>query len=117
MLIVRVNSPEGDALAAAITAAAATVNPVLGGAVGGQVLKQIGVYALDEYLRDGRAKRRSLQCKLWRWYRTTYLPNNRKAQHNTRLERTRHPRASLPSCLGEPLQRSGSRLGHFFFWR
>lgn len=36
--------------------------------------KQIGVYALDEYLLDGRANRRALQRKLWRWYRTTYLP-------------------------------------------
>ena len=36
--------------------------------------KQIGVYALDEYLLDHRANRRALQRKLWRWYRTTYLP-------------------------------------------
>jgi len=39
-----------------------------------QVLhKQIGVYALDEYLHDRRANRHTLQRKLWRWYRTTYL--------------------------------------------
>jgi len=36
--------------------------------------KQIGVYALDEYLLDARANPRALQRKLWRWYRTTYLP-------------------------------------------
>ena len=36
--------------------------------------KQIGVYALDEYLLDRRANRRTLQRKFWRWYRTTYLP-------------------------------------------
>jgi hypothetical protein len=36
--------------------------------------KQIGVYALDEYLLDSRANPRALQRKLWRWYRTTYLP-------------------------------------------
>lgn len=56
--------------------------------------KQIGVYALDEYLRDGLANRRNLQRKLWLWYRTIYLTNKRKAQHNTRLEQTRHERAS-----------------------
>ena len=36
--------------------------------------KQIGVYAVDEYLHDHPANRRTLQRKLWRWYRTTYLP-------------------------------------------
>jgi hypothetical protein len=40
--------------------------------------KQIGVYALDEYLLDSRANPRALQVKLWRWYRTTYLPALRK---------------------------------------
>ena len=40
--------------------------------------KQIGVYALDEYLHDRPANRRTLQRKLWRWYRTTYLPSVRK---------------------------------------
>jgi hypothetical protein len=39
--------------------------------------KQIGVYALDEYLHDRRANRRTLQRKLWRWFRTTYLPSVR----------------------------------------
>ena len=34
--------------------------------------KQIGVYALDEYLHDRRGNRGTLQRKLWRWYRTTY---------------------------------------------
>ena len=28
------------------------------------------------------------------------------APHNTRLERTRHARASLLSCVGEPLKRN-----------
>jgi hypothetical protein len=37
--------------------------------------KQIGVYARDEYLHDRPANRRILQRKLWRWYRTTYLPS------------------------------------------
>jgi len=36
--------------------------------------KQIGVYALDEYLRNRRANRHTLQRKLWHWYYTTYLP-------------------------------------------
>jgi hypothetical protein len=49
--------------------------------------KRIGVYARDEYLHDRPANRRTLQRKLWRWYRTTYLPS--QAQHNKRLERTR----------------------------
>ena len=40
--------------------------------------KQIGVYARDEYLHARRANRRILQQKLWRWYRTTYLPSLRK---------------------------------------
>ena len=40
--------------------------------------KQIGVYARDEYLHDRRIHRRILQRKLWRWYRTTYLPSLRK---------------------------------------
>ena len=37
--------------------------------------KQIGVYARDEYLHDRPANRRILQRKLWRWYRTKYLPS------------------------------------------
>lgn len=40
--------------------------------------KEIGVYARDEYLHDRRIHRRILQRKLWRWYRTTYLPSLRK---------------------------------------
>jgi hypothetical protein len=40
--------------------------------------KEIGVYARDEYLHDRRNHRRILQRKLWRWYRTTYLPSLRK---------------------------------------
>jgi len=40
--------------------------------------KQIGVYARDEYLHDRRINRLILQRKLWRWYRTTYLPSVRK---------------------------------------
>ena len=40
--------------------------------------KEIGVYARDEYLHARRANRRNLQRKLWRWYRTTYLPSLRK---------------------------------------
>ena len=35
---------------------------------------QIGVYARDEYLHDRRINRFILQRKLWRWYRTMYLP-------------------------------------------
>jgi hypothetical protein len=41
--------------------------------------KETGVYARDEYLHDRRIHRRILQRKLWRWYRTTYLPSLRKA--------------------------------------
>jgi len=37
--------------------------------------KQIGVYAELEYLHDGGNNRRTLQQKLWRWYRITYLPS------------------------------------------
>ena len=40
--------------------------------------KDIGVYARDEYLHDRSVNRRILQRKLWRWYRTTYLPSLRK---------------------------------------
>jgi len=35
-------------------------------------------------------------------------PNN--VRHTKRLERTRHERASLLSCVGEPLKRSVMRL-------
>ena len=37
--------------------------------------QQIGVYALEESLHDRRGNRGTLQRKLWRWYRTTYLPS------------------------------------------
>ena len=37
--------------------------------------KQIGVYAELEYLHDGGNNRRTLQRKLRRWYRITYLPS------------------------------------------
>ena len=37
--------------------------------------KQIGVYAELEYLHDGGNNRRTLQRKLGRWYRITYLPS------------------------------------------
>jgi hypothetical protein len=40
--------------------------------------KEIGVYARDEYLHDGRNHRRILQRKLRRWYATVYLPSLRK---------------------------------------
>ena len=33
-----------------------------------------------------------------------------QAAHNKRLERTRHERASLLSCVGEPLKRNVRRL-------
>lgn len=39
--------------------------------------KEIGVYARDEYLHDRRIHRRILQRKLWRWYKTIYLPSLR----------------------------------------
>jgi len=41
--------------------------------------KEIGVYARDEYLHDGRNNRRILQRKLWRWYRETYLRSAKTA--------------------------------------
>lgn len=34
------------------------------------------------------------------------------APSNTRLERTRHERAPLLSCVGEPIKRSVRRLSH-----
>lgn len=43
-----------------------------------RLYKQIGVYAELEYLHDSDNNRRSLQRKLKRWYRTTYLPSLRK---------------------------------------
>ena len=36
--------------------------------------------------------------------------NSFPRRSNTRLERTRHERASLLSCVGEPLKRSVQRL-------
>jgi hypothetical protein len=39
---------------------------------------QMGVLVMDKYLHDGRVNRRNLQRKLWRWYRTTYLPSLRR---------------------------------------
>ena len=43
-----------------------------------RLYKEIGVYAELEYLHDRDDNRRSLQQKLRRWYRTTYLPSLRK---------------------------------------
>jgi hypothetical protein len=37
--------------------------------------QEMGVLARDKYLQDHRGNRRILQNKLWRWYRTTYLPS------------------------------------------
>jgi hypothetical protein len=41
----------------------------------------------------------------------------RYAPHNMRLERTRHERASLLSCVGEPLKRNVMRLQYSLIWR
>jgi hypothetical protein len=43
-----------------------------------ELYKEIGVYARDEYLHARRSNRRTLQRKLWHWYRTIYLPSLRK---------------------------------------
>jgi hypothetical protein len=34
-------------------------------------------------------------------------------RHNTRLERTRHERVSLLSCVGEPLKRNVGRIKYY----
>ena len=39
---------------------------------------QMGVIVMDIYLHDRRSHPRALQRRLWRWYRTTYLPSLRK---------------------------------------
>jgi hypothetical protein len=53
-----------------------------------RLYQEIGVYAEEEYLHDGHNHRRILQRELRRWYRTTYLPSLRKAQHNKALQLT-----------------------------
>jgi hypothetical protein len=40
--------------------------------------KEMGVLVVDKYLHDRGGNRRTLQNKLWHWYRTTYLPSVRK---------------------------------------
>ena len=45
-----------------------------------ELYKEIGVYARDEYLHALWANRRTLQRKLGRWYRTTYLRSLRGAK-------------------------------------
>ncbi|HXD29645.1 MAG TPA: hypothetical protein VN643_00920 [Pyrinomonadaceae bacterium] len=35
-----------------------------------ELYKEIGVYARDKYLHDRHINRRTLQRKLWQWYRT-----------------------------------------------
>jgi hypothetical protein len=40
---------------------------------------------------------------------SSYLSARRRIQFNKRLQRTRHERASLVSCVGEPLKRNVGR--------
>lgn len=39
---------------------------------------EMGVIVMDIYLHDRRSNPRTLQRRLWHWYRTTYLPSLRK---------------------------------------
>jgi hypothetical protein len=39
---------------------------------------EMGVVVMDKYLHDRRSNPRTLQRRLWHWYRTTYLPSLRK---------------------------------------
>jgi hypothetical protein len=39
---------------------------------------EMGVTVMDKYMHDRRSNPRALQRRLWRWYRTTYLPSLRK---------------------------------------